>query len=364
MQGPVLSIIVPTFNERDNIPRLVAALDACLVGVEWELIVVDDDSPDQTAAVVRAQACANHRVRCLHRIGRRGLSSACIEGMLSSSAPVVAVMDGDLQHDERLLPDMLKALLQGGYDIVIGSRYMAGGGIGEWDGMRALTSRWATRLSRPLVPAGLTDPMSGFFAMRREVFDRLVRRTSGLGFKLLLDVLASSPQPLRFLELPYEFRLRQAGESKLDSQVAWDYVMLLLDKSIGRFVPVRLVTFCLVGGSGVLIHFSVLWVLYRWLAMPFAWGQGVATVLAMTSNFILNNVITYRDQRLRGWQWLRGWLSFVLVCSLGAVGNVGVASYLFTQQFHWGLSALAGILVGTVWNYAVTSSYTWKVKAR
>lgn len=263
MQGAVLSIIVPTFNERDNIPRLVEALDACLAGVEWELIVVDDDSPDQTAAVVRVQACANHRVRCLHRIGRRGLSSACIEGMLSSSAPFVAVMDGDLQHDERLLPDMLKVLLQGGYDIVIGSRYMAGGSIGEWDGMRALTSRWATRLSRPLVPAGLTDPMSGFFAMRREVFDRLVRRTSGLGFKLLLDLLASSPHPLRFTELPYEFRSRQAGESKLDSQVAWDYCMLLLDKSVGRFVPVRLVTFCFVGGSGVLIHFSLLWVLHR-----------------------------------------------------------------------------------------------------
>ncbi len=142
---------------------------------------------------------------------------------------------------------MLKALLQDGYDIVIGSRYMAGGSVGEWDGMRALTSRWVTRLSRPPVPARLTDPMSGFFAMRREAFDRLVRRTSGLGCKLLLDMSASSPRPLRFLELPYEFRLREAGESKFDSQVTWDYVMLLLDKSIGRLVPVRLVTFCLVG---------------------------------------------------------------------------------------------------------------------
>jgi dolichol-phosphate mannosyltransferase len=364
LPGPELSIIVPTFNERDNVVRLVELLHSSLSAVQWELIVVDDDSPDRTADQVRLLASSNHRVRCIQRIGRRGLSSACIEGMLSSSAPFLAVMDGDLQHDERLLVDMLRHLKQGGFDVVVGSRYMTGGSIGEWQGIRALTSRWATLLSRPLVPVGLTDPMSGFFALRREAFEQIVRRTSGLGFKLLLDFMASSPRPLRFKELPYEFRTRQAGESKVDSQVAWDYFMLLLDKSIGRFVPVRLVTFALVGGSGVAIHFAVLLLLYEWLAWPFAWAQGAATIAAMTSNFILNNVITYRDQRLRGWQWLRGWVSFVLVCSLGAIGNVGVASYLFGQEFNWGLSALAGILVGTVWNYAVTSSYTWKIKTR
>ncbi|HQY59062.1 MAG: glycosyltransferase family 2 protein [Nitrospira sp.] len=364
LPGPELSIIVPTFNERDNIVRLVDLLEQCLGGMQWELIVVDDDSPDRTAEVVRNLACADHRVRCLQRIGRRGLSSACIEGMLSSSAPFVAVMDGDLQHDERILPEMLRWLKQDGYDVVIGSRYVAGGSLGDWNRLRVLTSKWATRVSRSLVPAELTDPMSGFFALRREVFEQLVRHTSGLGFKLLLDFFASSPRPLRFKEVPYEFRTRQFGESKVDSQVVWDYFMLLLDKSIGRFVPVRLVTFALVGGSGVGIHFAMLLLVYRWLAWPFVWGQGIATLVAMTTNFILNNVITYRDQRLRGWQWVRGWLTFVLVCSLGAVGNVGVASYLFTQNFNWGVSALVGILVGTVWNYAATSSITWKAKSR
>lgn len=363
LSGPEFSVIVPTFNERGNIVPLVQRLEACLGDVQWELIVVDDDSPDLTADLVRRVARSNHRVRCLQRIGRRGLSSACIEGMLSSSAPFIAVMDGDLQHDERLLPVMLRQLKQSGYDLVIGSRYTAGASIGEWDAVRSRISRWATLLSRPLVPAGLTDPMSGFFVLRREAFEQLVRRTSGWGFKLLLDVFASSPRPLTFKELPYEFRARQAGESKLDSQVAWDYLMLLLDKSIGRFVPVRLVGFSFVGGIGVLIHFAALLLLYRWLGLPFAWSQSSASLVAMTSNFWLNNLMTYRDQRLRRWQWLRGWLSFVLVCSLGAAGNVGVASYLFNQEFNWGLSALIGILVGTVWNYAVTSSYTWRVKA-
>ncbi len=362
--GPELSIIVPTFNERENIGRLVDLLEACLVGVRWELIVVDDDSPDNTADLVRGLARVNAHIRCVQRIGRRGLSSACLEGMLASSAPFLAVMDGDLQHDERLLPEMLRQLKEGSYDLVIGSRYMAGGSIGQWDEMRAKTSRWATSMSRPWVPEGLTDPMSGFFALRRDTFDLLVRRTSGLGFKLLLDLFASSPRLLRFKELPFEFRTRQAGESKVDGQVVWEYLMLLLDKSIGRYVPVRLVAFALVGGSGVVVHFAVLLLFYRGLSLPFAWGQGLATVLAMTSNFALNNLITYRDRRLTGWHWLRGWLSFALVCGLGAIGNVGVASYLFGQDLHWGLSAMAGIVVGTVWNYAVTASYTWKAKSR
>jgi len=297
--GPEFSVIVPTFNERGNIVSLVQRLEECLGDVRWEVIIVDDDSPDLTADLVRRVAHSNHRVRCLQRIGRRGLSSACIEGMLSSSAPFIAVMDGDLQHDERLLPAMLGHLKQGGYDIVVGSRYAAGGSIGEWIGVRSRISRWATLLSRPLVPAGLTDPMSGFFALRREAFEQLVRRTSGWGFKLLVDLFASSPRPLVFKELPYEFKARQAGESKLDSQVAWDYLMLLLDKSVGRFVPVRLIGFSLVGGLGVLIHFAALLFLYRWLAVPFAWSQGGATVLAMTSNLWLNNRITYRDRGLR-----------------------------------------------------------------
>ena len=364
LPGPELSIIVPTFNERENIGRLVDLLESCLAGVRWELIVVDDDSPDNTADLVRGLAGVNAHVRCVQRIGRRGLSSACLEGMLSSSAPFLAVMDGDLQHDERLLPEMLRQLKDGNYDLVVGSRYMAGGSIGQWDEMRAKTSRWATSMSRPWVPEGLTDPMSGFFALRRDTFESLVRRTSGLGFKLLLDLFASSPRPLRFKELPFEFRTRQAGESKVDGQVVWEYFMLLLDKSIGRYVPVRLVAFALVGGSGVVVHFAALLLFYQGLSLPFAWGQGLATLLAMTSNFTLNNLITYRDRWLTGWHWLRGWLSFALVCGLGAIGNVGVASYLFGQDLHWGLSAMAGIVVGTVWNYAVTASYTWKAKSR
>ena len=361
--GVELSIIVPTFNERENVATLVQRLDKTLKGHSWEVIFVDDDSPDGTAERVREIAITEPRVRCIQRIGRRGLSSACIEGLLSSSAPYQAVMDADLQHDETILPTMLDALQRGEADIVIGSRYVEGGGVGEWHHSRAKISRVATRISRLILHADLTDPMSGFFMLRREAFAGRVRELSGIGFKILLDLFASSEEPLRFRELPYEFRSRHAGESKLDSQAAWQYLMLVLDKLVGGILPVRFVAFALVGGVGVGVHVGVLALLFKGFRVDFTVAQALATLVAMTSNFALNNVLTYRDMRLRGWKWLRGWLSFSVACSVGAIANVGIASYLFQSNTAWVLAALAGILVGVVWNYAVTALYTWKTPA-
>ena len=362
--GVELSVIVPTFNERTNVLELLERLRRCLAGHHWEVIFVDDDSPDGTAQLVREIGQHDIRVRCIQRIGRRGLSSACIEGMLASSAPSVAVIDGDLQHDEALLPSMLEKLRQGETDIVIGTRYAPGGGLGEWNQSRAAISRFATRLSRLVLKADLSDPMSGFFMLRREVIEICVRKLSGIGFKILVDILASSPRPLSFVELPYKFRTRKMGESKLDTQAAWDYVMLLLDKLIGHLIPVRFVAFSVVGGFGVLVHFAVLAVLHYSTSFSFVFAQAIATFVAMTINFVLNNILTYRDMRLRGWQWLRGWASFTLACSVGALANVGIASYLFAMDTKWALAALAGILVSTVWNYAATMLYTWgKAKA-
>jgi dolichol-phosphate mannosyltransferase len=355
-----LSIIVPTFNERDNIAEVVARLNRCLTGVAWEAIFIDDDSPDGTADRVREIARQDRRIRCIQRIGRRGLSSACTEGLMASSAPYRAVMDADCQHDETALPRMLEVLRAGGADVVIGSRYMDGGGIGDWNTGRAKMSRFATRLSRLVIKQDLSDPMSGFFALRSDVLDPAVRKLSNIGFKILLDLIASSPQPLRVAEVPYEFRNRHAGESKMDSQAMWDYLMLLLDKLVGHVVPVRFVAFGLVGGVGVLLHFAVLTTLFRGMGLSFAASQGSATVVAMISNFSLNNALTFRDTRLKGWRWIKGLATFVLVCGLGALANVGIASYLFTRNGMWVLAALSGIVIGAVWNYAMTSMYTWK----
>jgi len=358
-----LSVIVPTFNERGNVHELVKRLSEVLAGISWKVIFVDDDSPDGTADAVRELAQKDSNIRCLQRVGRRGLASATIEGMLATSSPYLAVMDGDLQHDEALLPAMLEVLRREPVDIVVGSRYVEGGGVGEWTESRALISQWAGKLSRIIVRADLADPMSGFFMVRRESFHRVLPRLSGVGFKILLDLFASSARPLRFKELPFQFRPRHAGESKLDSQVAWEYLLLLLDKLFGNVVPVRFVAFSIVGGLGVIFHMLVLTVAFKGLGYGFVSSQAMATIAAMTFNFILNNLLTYRDRRLRGWGLLRGWITFNLACGVGAMANVGVASYLFgTRMDLWAVSALAGIVVGAVWNYALTQIYTWKAR--
>lgn len=354
-----LSIVVPTFNEAQNIRELLRRIEAALGSVGWEVLFVDDNSPDGTSAIVREIAQTDHRVRCLQRIGRRGLSSACIEGMLAVSAPNIAVMDADLQHDEAILPQMLAEIVQGGAELVVGTRYSAGGSTGEWGSSRRKMSQLATLAGRMILKEPVSDPMSGFFMLQRHVLEATVHNLSGLGFKILLDILASARQPLRITEVPYTFRERFAGESKLDEMVIWEYGMLLADKTVGRILPVRFLTFAVIGGLGVFVHMAVFVILFQGLQTVFAMAQAVATGVAMVSNFTLNNILTYRDQRLRGKAWLKGLLSFVIACSIGALANVGVATFLFKNRAQWSLAALAGILVGSFWNYAVTRLYTW-----
>jgi dolichol-phosphate mannosyltransferase len=356
-----LSIVVPTFNESQNIKELLRRIEATLGMTGWEIIFVDDDSPDGTAAVVRDIAQADPRVRCLQRVGRRGLSSACIEGLLAASAPTLAVMDADLQHDEAILPNMLTEI-EGGADVVIGTRYAAGGSTGDWNESRKAMSQLATTASRLILKQPVSDPMSGFFMLQRKVLESTVHHLSGLGFKILLDILATATQPLRVTEVPYRFRDRIAGESKLDEMVVWEYVMLLADKTIGRYIPVRFLTFSIIGGIGIFVHMAVLSSVLHGLNVGFTIAQSVATGTAMTFNFALNNVLTYRDSRLRGVAWFKGLVSFVLACSLGALANVGIASYLFENRTQWVVASLAGILVGAVWNYAVSQIYTWGKK--
>jgi dolichol-phosphate mannosyltransferase len=359
--GPELTVVVPTRNERENIAPLVDRLREVLAGIEWEAIFVDDDSTDGTIEEVRRVARRDRRVRLLHRIGRRGLASACIEGMQASTAQYVAVMDADLQHDEALLPQMLATLKAEAADLVVGSRYIAGGGIEGWDAKRANISDIATRLGRLVLRVQIADPMSGFFMMPRETFDRAVRSLSALGFKILVDLLASSPVPLKIKELPYQFRPRVAGESKLDTQVAWEYIMLLADKLVGHIIPVRFVLFSLVGVIGLAAHLLVLGLTLNLVGLPFAVSQAIATATAMVGNFTLNNLFTYSDRRLVGWGFVRGLVSFSLICGVGAVANVGIASFLFgTEDASWWFAGIAGAAMSSVWNYAVSSVVTWK----
>jgi dolichol-phosphate mannosyltransferase len=360
VRAPELSIIVPTFNERDNIAGVISSVDQALPDICWEIIFVDDNSPDDTASLIRDIAQTDPRVRCLHRFGRRGLSSACVEGIMSTASPVIAVMDADGQHDERQLRQMFEILSAAGTDIVVGSRYVKGGSVSDWSRSRLAMSLLATRVTNWLTGTTLSDPMSGFFMLRREAFLGALPRLSSIGFKILLDIFASSSRVLKCVEIPYQFRSRQAGVSKLDSMVLWEFLLLLIDKSVGRYIPTRLVSFVLVGGTGVFVHVSVLALLFRVFHAGFLPAQIAATSSAITSNFFLNNALTYRDQRLKGGRLLFGWVSFNLVCATGAMANVGIASWMFSNRTAWFLSGLAGIAVGVVWNYAMSSIFTWR----
>jgi len=354
-----LSVVVPTLNEVANIEPLLERIGLALAGIEWEAIFVDDGSTDGTPELLTSIAQSDRRVRLVRRIRRRGLSSAVVEGALASTTPIVAVIDADLQHDERILPDLYRAIADGDHELAVGTRYCQGGSTGEWDEDRRKISRFATALAAPIMKTRLSDPMSGFFAVRRDVLLNAAPKLSNVGYKILLDLVASSPRPLRVAEVGYTFSTRQHGASKLDEMVALEYVELLLDKTIGRFVPVKLVQFGAIGTIGVGVHLALLYLTLNLVGTAFATAQATAVIGAMTFNFALNNRFTYRDRQLKGAAWVGGLLSFYLVCSIGAVGNVGIGSLVYEQLHGWWIAGIAGAIVGSVWNYVASGWLTW-----
>jgi len=355
-----LAIIVPTLNEEGNIEVVYDRLHQALGSIGWEVIFVDDDSNDGTIAKIHALAIDHDNVRCLRRVGRRGLASACVEGMMATAAPILAVMDADLQHDETLLPRMLDLLGQDGLDIVVGSRFAEGASLGDFSAVRERLSRWGNNISRRLTGVPLTDPMSGFFMLRRGVLEEVVHSLSQEGFKILLDIFASSPRPLKFAELPYSFASRHSGRSKLDTLILLEFSILIADKLLGRLIPVRFALFVLVGLVGLVVHILLLSSGMFVLNLAFYWSQAIAAVIAMTGNFYLNNQFTYRDRRLYGFQFLKGLLSFYVACAIGAIVNLQMAEYVFQLGAHWALAGMVGAGVGSVWNYGIASTFTWK----
>lgn len=356
-----LAVVLPTYNERGNVAELIARLDEALTGLRWELIFVDDDSPDGTASLVHEYARRDARIRLLHRVGRRGLSSACAEGILAASANAVAVMDADLQHDETILPKMLTKLREQQLDVVVGTRNALGGSMGQFGAKRQLLSRVGHRVSKAVCRCELSDSMSGFFIVDRGFFLEVAHKLQGGGFKILVDMLASSERPVQVGEVGYCFRPRMRGESKLDGNTAVEYLFLVINKMVGGVIPVRFAMFALVGATGVLTHLACLAVLLYGLHWDFVVAQACATLVAMTENFFLNNAITYRDRRLRGVRVVWGLASFWVACSFGAWANVVFARSLLAAGVRWYLAGAAGVMLSSVWNYSMTNMFTWQM---
>ena len=369
-----LGIVLPTYNERGNLRTMVARLDQALAGIAWEVIVVDDNSPDGTSDEARAIAQEDGRVHVIQRIGRRGLSSAAIEGMCATSAPVVAVMDADHQHDPELLPAMLAAIESGEHDLSYASRFAEGASTDAWGRPdRVKASSFANRLANKVTGIELSDPMSGYFMLKTEVLRADAHRLSGVGFKILLDILATVEAPLRIKEVPMHFAARAEGESKLDRTVVFEFLVGLYDKWLGRIIPTRFALFATVGAMGVVVQFAALWlVLSGILGEKFAYGHwssdrttfnianALASLAAMTFNFTLNNELTYSDKRLRGVSaWLRGWAKFGLTCAVGLLASVATTDALKRMEINDVVAVLTGIVVASVWNFALSSKFVW-----
>jgi len=368
-----LAVVLPTYNERRNVATMVARLDKALAGIAWEVVFVDDNSPDGTSDEARHLSLTDPRVRCIQRIGRRGLASAAIEGMCSTAAPVVAVMDADHQHDPALLPGMLQAVMSGEYDLAYASRFAEGASTEAWGRPdRVKVSGLANRIANKVTGVALSDPMSGYFMLRTETLRADAHRLSGVGFKILLDILATVDRPLKVKEFPMNFAARAEGESKLDQTVVFEFLVGLYDKWLGRIIPTRFALFGTVGALGVLVQLGALWALLHLVfAERFVYGNWsesttfniantLAALVAMTFNFVLNNELTYSDKRLRGFgPLMKGWAQFAVTCSLGLLTNVGSAAVLKTIGFHDVVAVVTGIILGSVWNFALSSKFVW-----
>ncbi|RPE67429.1 dolichol-phosphate mannosyltransferase [Pacificibacter maritimus] len=359
-----VTIVIPTFNERDNVRPLFELLQKALSGRDWEAVYVDDDSPDGTADEVRALAFDHANVRVIQRIGRRGLAGACIEGILSSTAPFCAVIDADLQHDETRLPVMLDKLQSDpDLDVVIGSRNVEGGSSGDGlSKLRKWGSDQATSLTRRVLKITASDPMSGFFMLRRLSFNQVVTGLQTEGFKILSDVLAASKGTWKTAEVPYTFRTRHAGESKMDAAVTLEFLSLLLVRMTGGLVSMRFIMFAAVGFSGVFVQLAVVRLMLAFMPDAFLLAQAAGVFVAINTNFFLNNLVTYRDRALKGKALLRGLFSFYLVCAFGALMNVGFAELVYKTVNNWALASLAGAVAGAMWNFLASSLFTWRAR--
>lgn len=359
-----MSIVVPTFNEAGNVEELVRRLDSALPDIRWEVIFVDDASSDGTSDVVRAVAQRDSRVRLILRYNRRGLSSAVVEGALAASADIVAVMDGDLQHDEAVLHEMYNTLARDEADIVAASRFLREDGA---DGLsskaRLALSNNGIRLANFLFHLNLTDPLTGFFAVRREVVMAALPDLSEIGFKILLDFITAGRGRFRVKELPFKFREREYGESKLDNRVMYDFFLFAIEKKISRFVPLpaRFLSFGMINSVGILVHLMILVPLISVFGVGLGIGQFAATMVAMVFNYTANNALTYHDRQLKGTDFYVGFVFFALLCSFGIVGNVSVTTMIHKEHSDWiyVMPALAGALITVVWNYVATKIFVW-----
>lgn len=358
----ILTVVLPAYNELNNIDFLLQNLAKADAHEQIKRVIyVDDDSPDGSSEYIKSLSYSHYEVLCIHRIGRQGLSSAVVEGVMLADTEYVAVMDADGQHEPEDLMGMLKQAQSEKADFVVGSRFKAKDSLDNHTGLRHHISKKGNALCNFILKRELTDPLTGFFLFKRKIFLDAVREMKPTGFKILLEFLYRiRNNNIEVVEYPIQFRSRHDGESKLDSKVLLEFIDQILGFITKGLFPEKLFGFLLVGASGLIVHLSLLYVLLFAVGIGFSLAQGLATLISMISNFSLNNILTFRRNRLSGWRWLKGLIYFIAVCSIGATANVGAAAYLNSAGESWWLSGIFGLFVGTIFNFALSRFFIWK----
>lgn len=355
----MVTIIIPSFNEKENVDQLINdILQVNEHGIISRVIYVDDDSSDGTAEYIKSKDFG-FPVDCLHRIRRSGLSSAVVEGIMLANTEYVAVMDGDGQHRPTDLLAMIDVITSNQLDLVIGSRFK-NCSPDSHVGYRLWLSLVGNKFANKVIGRNISDPLTGFFVMRRSVFMDIAHTINPTGFKILLEILYHCrKKSIAIQEVQINFSKRMAGESKLDSQVMLDFIGQIARCMSGGLIPDKFFAFCFVGLLGIFVHFLILSQLIN-LSVNFVYAQIVSTLGAMIFNYIINNILTFRRNRRHGVKFFTGMIIFILSCGLGAVANVGVASVINSSGYSWWLSAFAGVIVGTVFNFSLSKSVVWR----
>ncbi len=354
---PDVSVVICTLNEHEAIGGVLRELDAALAHCAHEIIVVDDSTDTRTAQVVQDYAATHAWVRLLRREGGRGLASAAVAGWDAARGRTLALMDGDGQHDPQLIARMLDDTAALGSEVVIASRYLESStsGLGL---VRHLGSRVLTGVSRLLLGLKVADPMSGCFLMTRSWYQQVRPQLTALGFKILIEVLASAARRPLVSQVPTQLRERAGGTSKLDLRVVLELGAQLVEKASRGMVPARMALFFGVGVSGLGVHLAAL-SLATWAGRPFWLGQLLAIWLAMSWNFALNNLLTFRDRRLHGVAALRGLVVFYAACLSGAILSEALGVVAAWVGAPWFVAGIGGALLAGVWNYHLAKRAAW-----
>lgn len=374
-----LSIIVPTYNESQNIVRMLDSIAETLSPYKGsEIIVVDDNSPDGTAEMAKSHAKIistkkKIRIEIISRNGKFGLSSAIIKGVQYASGDFLVIMDSDFSHPPQVIPSIIQALQDSNYDIVIASRYVKGGSIIGWPFKRRLMSKGATKIAQYGLGIDVKDPVSGFFAFRRDIISGL--KFDAIGYKMLLEILVKT-KGARVKEIPYTFTNRRIGASKLDANVMFDYLRAVLrlyryGKSIRqkeRRTSVRFLSkagrFYTVGASGLLINY-IASLLFNTFApnLWFLYSTIIGILISMTSNFFLNKIWTFEDRKFN-WKGTGIQLGmFMSFSSLGAIVQL-LLVYALVENYKmdYPASLILAVAVASVGNFLLNKKWTFKEK--